>query len=93
VAVKVDERVMRAVADPVRVPAGDFVPVGDPDVVFVEVVVALDEVDGEPETVSTTVGVADIELVTVFVSVAEPVVVRVVLTLLDVVADAVGETV
>lgn len=49
-AVNVAERVVRAVADPVRVPAVDFVPVGVPVVVFVPVVVAEEDVEGDPDS-------------------------------------------
>ncbi len=90
VAVKVEERVVRAVADPVRVPAADFELVGEGVVVFVDVLVSLGDVEGDPDTVSGTVAVAEREAVIVADSVGVPVVVRVVETLRDVVAVPVG---
>lgn len=89
-AVSEEERVVRAVADPVRVPAIDLLTVAVPDGLRVVVCDSVGLVEGEPDTVSPAVPVGECELVTVFVSVGDPVVVRVVDTLLEVVPEAVG---
>lgn len=93
VALNVAERVVREVAELVRVPAVDLEPIGEPVPVREVVTDSVGDVDGDPDTVSATDGVVDRELMTVFVSLGELVDVRVVLIERELVPDAVGETV
>ena len=84
---------MRAVAEPVRVPTGDLEPVTEPVVVRVAEVDTVEDVEGEPETVSATDVVGEADSRAVRVVVAVPVTVRVVETLRDAVDVTVDETV